>query len=90
MDALTRERTLTGLEPDTIGDTGLDLEPAQRPTRDEAMAAVRTLLAWAGDNPDREGLLDTPQRVVDAYGEWFAGYHGDPAKELSQIGRAHV
>ena len=48
------------------------------------MAAVRTLLAWAGDNPDREGLLDTPQRVVDAYGEWFAGYHGDPAKELSR------
>jgi GTP cyclohydrolase I len=80
MDALTRERTLIGLDDDT----GLDLEPAQRPTRDEAMAAVRTLLAWAGDNPDREGLLDTPQRVVDAYGEWFAGYHGDPAAELSR------
>jgi GTP cyclohydrolase I len=77
MDALTRERTLIGLDP---ANTGLDLEPAQRPTRDEAMAAVRTLLAWAGDNPDREGLLDTPQRVVDAYGEWFAGYHGDPGR----------
>ena len=59
------------------------LNPATFPSRDEAMAAVRTLLAWAGDNPDREGLLDTPQRVVDAYGEWFAGYEGDPAKELS-------
>ena len=46
------------------------------------MAAVRTLIAWAGDNPDREGLLDTPRRVVDAYGEWFDGYEGDPGKEL--------
>jgi len=80
MDALTRERTLIGL--DAAAD--LDLDHAQRPTREQAMAAVRTLLAWAGDNPDREGLLDTPQRVVDAYGEWFAGYQGDPAKELSR------
>jgi GTP cyclohydrolase IA len=56
----------------------------QRPSREEALAAVRTLLAWAGDNPDREGLLDTPKRVVDAYEEWFAGYEADPAKELSR------
>jgi GTP cyclohydrolase I len=55
-----------------------------RPTRDEALAAVRTLIAWSGDNPDREGLLDTPKRVVDAYGEWFEGYTADPAKELSR------
>jgi GTP cyclohydrolase I len=80
MDALTRERTLIGL--DTAAD--LDLDHAQRPSREAALQAVRTLLAWAGDNPDREGLLDTPQRVVDAYGEWFAGYQGDPAKELSR------
>jgi GTP cyclohydrolase I len=60
------------------------LPPANRPTRDEAMEAVRTLIAWAGDNPDREGLLDTPKRVVDAYGEWFDGYDGDPEKELSR------
>jgi GTP cyclohydrolase IA len=80
MDALTRERTLIGL--DTTAD--LDLDHAQRPSREAALQAVRTLLAWAGDNPDREGLLDTPQRVVDAYGEWFAGYQGDPAKELSR------
>ena len=80
MDALTRERTLAGLN----GEADLDLEPAQRPCRDEALAAVRTLLAWAGDNPDREGLLDTPKRVVDAYGEWFSGYTGDPAHELSR------
>ena len=55
-----------------------------RPTRDEALKAVRTLLAWAGDNPDRPGLIDTPKRVVDAYGEWFGGYDADVAKELSR------
>jgi GTP cyclohydrolase I len=55
-----------------------------RPSREEALAAVRTLIAWSGDNPDREGLLDTPKRVVDAYGEWFEGYAADPAKELSR------
>lgn len=80
MDALTRERTLIGLDTPT----DLDLDHAQRPSREAALQAVRTLLAWAGDNPDREGLLDTPQRVVDAYGEWFAGYQGDPAQELSR------
>jgi len=66
MDAVIRARPLAE-------DAGLDLDPALRPSREDALAAVRTLLAWAGDNPDREGLLDTPQRVVDAYGEWFAG-----------------
>lgn len=55
-----------------------------RPSREEALAAVRTLIAWSGDNPDREGLLDTPKRVVDAYSEWFEGYAADPAKELSR------
>jgi GTP cyclohydrolase I len=48
------------------------------------MAAVRTLLAWAGDDPRREGLIDTPSRVVGAFSEWFAGYQADPAKELSR------
>ena len=51
-----------------------------RPSREEAEAAVRTLLAWAGDNPNREGLLDTPRRVTEAYGEFFAGY-GQSASE---------
>ena len=55
-----------------------------RPSREEALKAVRTLLAWAGDNPDREGLRDTPKRVVDAYGEWFEGYDADVGKELSR------
>ena len=62
-----------------------DLEPYPKPTREEAMDAVRTLLAWAGDDPRREGLIDTPKRVVDAYGEWFEGYSADPDKELSRI-----
>lgn len=55
-----------------------------KPSREEALAAVRTLIAWSGDNPDREGLKDTPKRVVDAYAEWFEGYAADPAKELSR------
>lgn len=46
----------------------------QRPSREEAEAAVRVLLRWAGDNPNREGLIDTPKRVVKAYEEFFAGY----------------
>ncbi|WP_312136168.1 GTP cyclohydrolase I FolE [Brevundimonas sp.] len=55
-----------------------------RPSREQALEAVRTLIAWAGDNPDRPGLVDTPKRVVDAYGEWFDGYEADAAKELSR------
>ena len=56
----------------------------ERPSREAAMEAVRTLIAWAGDNPEREGLIDTPRRVVDAYGDWFQGYDADVAKELSR------
>ncbi len=55
-----------------------------RPSRQEAEAAVKLLLRWAGDNPDREGLLDTPARVAKAYGELFAGYDQDPAAELGR------
>src|SRR3546814_17575659 len=55
-----------------------------RPGRREAEAAVRTLIRWAGDHPSREGLAETPARVVRAYEEWFGGY------ALDQIGRAHV
>ena len=77
MDAPSRDRTL-------IGTPGLDLEAVKRPSREEAMEAVRTLIAWAGDDPRREGVIDTPKRVVDAYGEWFEGYKLDPAKELSR------
>jgi len=55
-----------------------------RPSEEAAMDAVRTLIAWAGDNPDREGLKDTPKRVIKAYREWFRGYDIDPAKELER------
>jgi GTP cyclohydrolase IA len=55
---------------------------AERPTRAEAEAAVRTLLRWTGDDPAREGLLDTPGRVVRAYEGWFAGYSVDPEEFL--------
>ena len=51
-------------------------------TREEAEEAVRTLLRWAGDDPGREGLLDTPRRVVEAYSEWFSGYAVDPGEYL--------
>ena len=53
-------------------------------TREQALDAVRTLLRWAGDEPTREGLLDTPKRVVDAYRDWFSGYATDPAEYLGR------
>lgn len=56
----------------------------QRPSQEEAEAAVRTLLAWAGDDPAREGLLDTPKRVAKAFREYFSGYEEDPAEVLSR------
>ena len=55
-----------------------------RPSAEDAREAVRTLLRWAGDDPSREGLLDTPDRVIRAYGEWFAGYDQDPVKMLQR------
>jgi GTP cyclohydrolase IA len=72
MDAITDPALIKGIAADA------------RPTQAEAEAAVRTLLRWAGDNPDREGLLDTPKRVVNAYREFFAGYEMDPVSELSR------
>ena len=56
----------------------------ERPTREEAEAAVRLLLRWAGDNPERDGLIDTPSRVVRAFEEYFCGYNEDPAKILGR------
>ena len=56
----------------------------EKPSRGEAEAAVRTLIRWAGDDPDREGLRATPARVVRAYEEWFAGYNDDPNAYLKR------
>ena len=58
---------------------------SDKPSKEEAMEAVRTLIRWAGDNPEREGLKDTPKRVVNAYREWFRGYDMDPISELSRV-----
>lgn len=74
MDALTKERPL---------DLHQLFDP-HRPDRHQAEEAVRTLIRWAGDDPNREGLLDTPSRVLRAYKEWFAGYAEDPAKHLAR------
>ena len=54
------------------------------PSRDNAEQAVRTLLAYFGENPDREGLLDTPRRFVDAYEEFLCGYKENPAEILAR------
>src|SRR4051812_28765390 len=60
-------------------------EPSEpRPSREEAEAAVRILLAYTGDDPQREGLVDTPKRVVDAYDELFGGYRECPADLLER------
>lgn len=59
-------------------------EPRRRPARADVEAAVRLLIEWAGDDPDREGLVDTPARVVQAYEEFFEGYGTDPADLLAR------
>ncbi|MGD9806244.1 MAG: GTP cyclohydrolase I FolE [Hyphomicrobiaceae bacterium] len=69
---------------DSAAANGTRHSSVDRPTREEAEAAVRTLIAWAGDDPDREGLLDTPRRVVSAYETWFRGYGLDPAEALAR------
>jgi len=70
------------IDPKALIET--DAHPVERPTTREAEAAVRTLLRWAGDDPEREGLLDTPGRVVRAYRQWFRGYEEDPVAMLQR------
>ena len=60
-------------------------KPDDRPSREEAEAAVRTLIRWAGDDPQREGLRDTPKRVAKAFNEFYAGYKEDPGQVLDKI-----
>ena len=59
--------------------------PTSKPTRKEAEDAVRTLISWAGDDPTREGLIETPKRVVKSYEEFYNGYDQDPAQILSKV-----
>jgi len=61
-----------------------DVVQANRPSRDEAEAAIKLLIRWAGDDPEREGLLGTPERVARAYEEFFAGYTEDPVQMLER------
>ncbi|WP_374449732.1 GTP cyclohydrolase I FolE [Stella sp.] len=72
--------TLNRLPPGLLADA----PPVLRPTREEAEAAVRTLIAWAGDDVEREGLADTPARVARAYEEFFRGYDADPVALLAR------
>ncbi len=62
-----------------------DTYVSSKPTRAEAEAAVRTLIRWAGDDPTREGLLDTPKRVTKAYQDWYRGYDQDPEEVLARV-----
>ena len=73
MAVSTHRSTLTTVEP-----------TMNRPTFEEAAEAVRTLIRWAGDDPAREGLSETPGRVVRAFDEWFSGYREDPSSILSK------
>jgi GTP cyclohydrolase I len=76
---LERQQTKSAAAPKSVSDL------VSRPTREEAEAAVRTLLLWTGDDPDREGLIDTPRRVVKAYEELFSGYREDPSHVLERV-----
>lgn len=79
------DATAKPLKPATLVESDVT-----RPSREEAEQAVRTLIAWAGDNPNREGLLDTPKRVVNAYQELFEGYrlnaHEVLARTFDEVG----
>ena len=79
MDAVVKTLSIQPLKRDT------DSIKAKRPSREEAEAAVRTLIRWAGDDPTREGLLDTPKRVVKAYRELFEGYEQDSSEVLDKV-----
>ena len=59
--------------------------PAKLPVPDDVAEAVRTLIRWAGDDPAREGLIETPQRVARAWKEYCAGYQDDPAVHLARV-----
>ena len=78
MDAVVKPLSLNSLRP-------VQQTSTERPSREEAEAAVRVLLRWAGEDASREGLLDTPRRVVKAYDELFKGYREDAQEILSRV-----
>ena len=84
MDAVVKNFPKTNSLEKSALDHARVADPVARPSRQEAEAAVRTLLSYVGDNPDREGLLDTPKRFVNAYEELFAGYKASPDEILDR------
>src|SRR5262245_15465006 len=78
MDAVVKNFPRVDAKTDAI------TEPVERPSREQAEAAARTLIAWIGDNPNREGLRETPKRLVKAFEEVFGGYHDDPHDVLDR------
>jgi GTP cyclohydrolase IA len=80
MDDVVKTLTLK-----TVSQAAEKPQPVRRPSREEAEAAVRTLIAWAGDDPSREGLIDTPKRVVKAYDEFFQGYSMNGGAVLDKV-----
>ncbi len=77
MDAIANKKLLKQASSNSSGKIA-------RPSREEAEEAVRTLIRWAGDDPERSGLIDTPKRVVNSYNDFFKGYEQDPVKILSR------
>lgn len=73
------------LNDDTPDNGDLVSPPAKLPVPDEVQAAIRTLIRWAGDDPEREGLIDTPARVGRAWREYCSGYREDPAQHLARV-----
>ena len=90
MDAVVKtfppraDSAATPRAPETAKAAYMDKPATDRPSQQEVEAAVHTLLRWTGDNPDREGLVDTPRRVASAFREMFSGYDQCPAEELGR------
>jgi GTP cyclohydrolase I len=86
MDAVVKALSARAREADAMRRRDAEEEaPPARPSREEAETAVRTLIRWAGDDPTREGLIDTPRRVAEAYLELFKGYREDPDSLMSRV-----
>ena len=85
MDAVVKTSAVISADVPASADSKVEFSHTIRPTQEEAEAAVRTLLRWAGENPGREGLQDTPKRVVKAYRELFRGYEQDAEEMLSRV-----
>jgi len=87
---INKRDTMAIIAPPPVPEAAIATIPARKParvrraSREEALEAVRTLIRWAGDNPDREGLLGTPDRVIRSYQEFFAGYEDDPVALLQR------